>query len=263
MENKFESKERNDFQLQALRLFKRVLTGFKNDVYSILDKHLIEVNTSFKECLLNPSNANIDKVLTTIRDDIKTLLYNLEESVTKDINEVKNISGKTITDFFTGIRGELTNKLNQLEPGMIGRLFFTFSTLVHNRSPIEVSGSYSERVSEEVFCNAQDWETQIENLRENLKKELTQELQKYLEELRSKRTQLTNEPNSSSESDLGKQQDKEKKAREKNELLKLQQITRELEKKNTKLEKKLSEQEETDERQEKLAAAQVNFYTAY
>ncbi|MCA4775189.1 hypothetical protein IHO40_03675, partial [Wolbachia endosymbiont of Mansonella ozzardi] len=139
----------------------------------------------------------------------------------------------------------------------------TFSTLVHNRSSIEVSGSYSERVSEEVFCNAQDWKTQIENLRETLKKELTQELRKHLEELRSKRTQSTNEPNSSSKSDLGKQQDKEKKVREKNELLKSQQITKELEKKNTKLEKELSEQEETDERQEKLTAAQVNFYIMY
>ncbi|MDR0288647.1 MAG: hypothetical protein LBH78_01120 [Rickettsiales bacterium] len=252
MENKFESKEENNLQSQALKLFERFLTGFKNDVYGILDKHLIEANTSFKECLLNPSNANIDKVLTLIRNDIKTLLYNLEESVTKDVNEVKNISGKAITDFFTGIKGELTNKLNQLGPGVIGRLFFTFSTLVRNRSSSEVSGSHSERVSEEVSCGAQDWETQIENLRENLKKELTQELQKHLEELRNKRTQSTNEPNSSSESDLGKQQDKEKKAREKNELLKSQQRTRELEKENTKLEKELSEQEKTDERQEKI-----------
>jgi hypothetical protein len=252
MENKFESKEENDLQSQALRLFEGFLTGFKNDVCSILDKHLIEANASFKECLLNPSNANIDKVLTLIRDDIKTLLYNLEESVTKDVNEVKNISGKAITDFFTSIEGELTNKLNHLGPGVIGNLFFTFSTLVRNRSPGEVFGSYPERVSEEVSCDAQDWETQIENLRENLKKELTQELQKHLEELRNKRTQSTNEPNSSSESDLGKQQDKEKKAREKNELLKSQQRTRELEKENTKLEKELSEQKEMDEWQEKI-----------
>ncbi|MCM1001573.1 MAG: hypothetical protein KTV72_04625, partial [Wolbachia endosymbiont of Melophagus ovinus] len=245
MENKFENKEKDDLQSQALRLFERFLTGFKNDVCNILDKHLIEANASFKECLLNPSNANIDKVLTLIRDDIQALLSSLERIVTKDLNEIKNMSGKAITNFFTSARDELTKKISQLESTSIGSWFFKFS----NKG---ASNSHPKEVSEEIFYDVQDWETQIKNLREDLKKELLQELQKHLEELRNKRTQSTNEPNSSLESNLGKQQDKEKKVREKNELLKSQQRTRELEKENAKLEKELSEQEETDERQEKI-----------
>lgn len=102
---------------------------------------------------------------------------------------------------------------------------------------------------------------------EKIKKELEEELKKVKDELEELKNKQTNEPTSNEDSaippsPLEEQRDEERKAIEKNRLLKSKKRTKELEKENAKLEKELSEQEKADE-WKKLMAKQVSFSSIY
>ncbi|WCR57828.1 hypothetical protein [Wolbachia endosymbiont of Ctenocephalides felis wCfeJ] len=202
MENKFESKEENDLQSQALRLFERFLTGFKNDVCRILDKQLTEANKLFKKDLLDPSNEKIQEALNhlkEIREDIKKDLDWLHAEISKVLNDTKELTKKAnsldIKGTFSKLQSAIKtfndtmetvkNKVKSLKLGKFGIPYF--DTTQSDQNEHESGNNQAEGDNE----NSRDVDGGYNQLLErlcDLEKEI-QELKKSLEEAKNKQAQ--------------------------------------------------------------------------
>ncbi|WP_265036918.1 hypothetical protein [Wolbachia endosymbiont (group A) of Anomoia purmunda] len=256
VENKFESEEENDPISRLIKLLDKHLTDFTDKISDLFDKFLVEAKTSIDEKLLEPANDKIQETLVHlqgIREDIKKdldklHLDELHKEILAVLNDAKALAEKANSLDIKGTFSRLENaikiakdKIEQFEPSrFVG--WFRSTTQSNGNEFLDMLKKKQKEV-------------------EKIKKESEEKLKKVtdeLEELKNKQTQ-SNEPNSSLEPEgsttatpLDKQRDEEKKAIEKNRLLRSIKRTKELEKENAKLEKELPEQEKTDEWKEKI-----------
>lgn len=258
MENKFESKEENDPISRLIKLLDKHLNEFTDKISDLFDKFLVEAKTSIDEKLLEPANVNIKGTLDhlkEIREDIKKDLDWLHAEISEVLNNTKELTKKSnsldIESTFSRLKNAIKiaeDKIERFEPSrLVG--WFRSTTQSNDNEFLDMLKKKQEEVEK------------IKEEAEKIKKESEEKLKKVtdkLEELKNKQTQ-SNESNSSLESEgsttatpLDKQRDEEKKAIEKNRLLRSIKRTKELEKENAKLEKELPEQEETDKWKEKI-----------
>lgn len=258
MENKFESKEENDPISRLIKLLDKHLNEFTDKISDLFDKFLVEAKTSIDEKLLEPANVNIKGTLDhlkEIRGDIKKDLDWLHAEISEVLNNTKELTKKSNSLDIESTLSRLKNaikiaedKIERFEPSrLVG--WFRSTTQSNDNEFLDMLKKKQEEVEK------------IKEEAEKIKKESEEKLKKVtdkLEELKNKQTQ-SNESNSSLESEgsttatpLDKQRDEEKKAIEKNRLLRSIKRTKELEKENAKLEKELPEQEETDKWKEKI-----------
>ncbi|WP_341816998.1 hypothetical protein [Wolbachia endosymbiont (group A) of Agelastica alni] len=92
MENKFESKEENDPISRLERLFDKHLTDLINKICYL-----------FKNDLLGPANANIEKTLDGMKKDVATLLNKLEEIIKQNLDGVEATANEAITQCLVNI----------------------------------------------------------------------------------------------------------------------------------------------------------------
>ncbi|WP_065095280.1 MULTISPECIES: hypothetical protein [unclassified Wolbachia] len=270
MENKFESKEENDPISRLIKLLDKHLNEFTDKISDLFDKFLDEAKTSIDEKLLEPANNEIQETLVhlqgirkDIKEDLDKLhLDELHEKISAVLNEAKQLTKKanlldiegTFSRFENAIK-IAKDKIERFEPSrFVG--WFRSTTQSNDNEFLDMLKKKQEEVEK------------IKEEAEKIKKESEEKLKKVtdkLEELKNKQTQ-SNESNSSLESEgsttatpLDKQRDEEKKAIEKNRLLRSIKRTKELEKENAKLEKELPEQEETDEWKEKINGKPSDF----
>ncbi len=277
MENKFESKEENDPMSRLIKLLDKHLNEFTDKISDLFDKFLVEAKTSIDEKLLEPANDEIQETLVHlqgIREDIKKdldklHLDELHKEITIVLNDAKELVGKAnsldIEGTFSKLQSAIKtfdnaikvvkDKVESLKLGRFGIPYF--DTTQSGQNGHESGNNQTEGDSNQFLGMFKKSKEEVEKI----KKELEEKFKKVtdeLEELKNKQTQ-SNESNSSLESEdsttatpLNKQRDEEKKAIEKNRLLRSIKRTKELEKENAKLEKELPEQEKTDEWKEKI-----------
>lgn len=92
MENKFESEEENDAMSRLEKLFDKHLTDFINKICYL-----------FKNDLLGPANASIEKTLDGMKKDVETLLNKLEEIITQNLDGVEATVNKAIIQCLVNI----------------------------------------------------------------------------------------------------------------------------------------------------------------
>ncbi|MDR1139846.1 MAG: hypothetical protein LBJ80_01860 [Rickettsiales bacterium] len=198
IENKFESKEENDLQSQALRLFERFLTGFKNDVCSILNEQLTEANKLLKENVLDPSNEKIQETLNhlkEIREDIKKDLDELHKEISKILNNGKGLTEDVNSPSLADLIKEIYSKVEA----------FNVRSYIGYFAKNKESSDGSQRGNDnEFFAMIKKYKDEAEKLQNEVK-----ELKKQMEELKNKQTQ-PREPETSSLTSNGPQQDEEK-----------------------------------------------------
>ncbi|QOD37927.1 hypothetical protein [Candidatus Wolbachia massiliensis] len=229
MENKFESEEENNLQSQALKLFERFLTGFKNDVCNILNEQLAEANKLLKGNLLNPSSKKIQETLEhlkKIREDIKKDLDWLHAEISQILNNGKELAKDVGSPSVADLIKEIYSKV---------KAFNVRSYIGYFAKNEESSDSSQRGNNDEFFATIKRHKEKAEELQNEVK-----ELKKQLEELKNKQAQpkeldsgISSETSSTTSSDP--QRDVENS------------------------EKKLAEQEKTDEWKEKINSKPSEF----
>ncbi|OAB82039.1 hypothetical protein WSTR_02655 [Wolbachia endosymbiont of Laodelphax striatellus] len=258
MEKKTKDEEENDPISRLIKLLDKHLTNFTDKIVDSFDKRLDEAKDLLDSKLLKPANDEIQETLVHlqgIRGDIKKDLDKLRKEMMVILSEAKELAKRTnslkIESIFSSLENTIKiaeDKVERFEPSrLVGFFQSGEKTVSDDREFIDTL----EKQKEEA---------------EKIKNELEEELKKVkdeLAELKNKQTQ-SNEPNSSEGSitatSLEKQRDEERKAIEKNRLLKSKKRTKELEKENAKLEKELSEQEKTDKWREKINGKASEFF---
>ncbi len=139
MENKFESKEENDPISRLERLFDKHLTDLINKICYL-----------FKNDLLGPANANIEKTLDGMKKDVATLLNKLEEIIKQNLDGVEATANEAITqclvnidksvdELCKGVGKDVQNKLGEANikdlANNISRLAETFEDRMSRLNP--------------------------------------------------------------------------------------------------------------------------------
>lgn len=249
MEKKTKDEEENDSISRLIKLLDKHLTDFTDKIVDSLDKQLDEVKGLLDNKLLKPANDEIKETLVhlrRVREDIKEDLDELHKEISPILSEakglVKRASSLNIESIFSSLDNAIKiaeDKVERFEPSRLVGFFQSREGTIGNDN--------------EFFCMLKKQEEEAEKI----KKELEEELQKVKDELEELKNKQTNEPTSNEDSaihpsPLEEQRDEERKAIEKNRLLKSKKRTKELEKENAKLEKELSEQGKTEEWREKI-----------
>ncbi|MCM1001815.1 hypothetical protein [Wolbachia pipientis] len=220
IENKFESKEKDDLQSQALKLFERFLTGFKNDVCSILNEQLTEANKLLEKKLLNPSSKKIQETLDhlkKIREDIKKDLDELHKEISKILNNGKGLTEDVNSPSLADLIKAIYSKAEA----------FNVRSYIGYFTKNKESSDGSQR-DNEFFAMIKKYKDEAEKLQNEVK-----ELKKQMEELKNKQTQPS-EPETSSLTSNGPQRDEEEELDE--ELARLEKEER-MEEKREKIKK--------------------------
>ncbi|WP_264374477.1 coiled-coil domain-containing protein [Wolbachia endosymbiont (group B) of Carcina quercana] len=250
MEKKTQDEEENDSTSRLIKLLDKHLTDFTDKIVDSLDKQLDEVKGLLDNKLLKPANDEIKETLVhlrRVREDIKEDLDELHKEISPILSEakglVKRASSLNIESIFSSLDNAIKiaeDKVERFEPSRFVGFFKSGESTVSD-DPLFIDMLEKQK-------------KEAEKIRKKLEEEL-KKVKDELEELKNKQTQST-EPNSSEGSitatSLEKQRDEEKKAIEKNRLLKSKKRMKELEQENAKLEKELSEQEKMDEWRKKV-----------
>ncbi|UIP92437.1 hypothetical protein JSQ73_004520 [Wolbachia endosymbiont of Anopheles demeilloni] len=257
MEKKTKDEEENDSISRLIKLLDKHLTDFTDKIVDSLDKHLGEATDLLDNSLLKPANDEIQETLThlrRVREDIKEDLDELHKKISPILSEAKELAKKAHSLNIESIFSSLENAIKIAEDK------------VERFEPSRFVGFFQSR--EEIISNDNDFFCMLkkqEEEAEKIKKELEEELKKVKDELEELKNKQTNEPTSNEDSaippsPLEEQRDEERKAIEKNRLLKSKKRTKKLEKENAKLEKELSEQEKADEWKKKINGKASEFF---
>ncbi|BET30001.1 MAG: hypothetical protein ABS251_03015 [Wolbachia endosymbiont of Ephestia elutella] len=256
IEKKTKDEEENDSISRLIKLLDKHLTDFTDKIVASFDKQLDEVKDLLDNSLLKPANDEIQETLVHlqgIRGDIKKDLDKLRKEMTVILSEAKGLAKRTNSLNIESIFSSLENTIKIAEDK------------VERFEPSRFVGFFQSR--EEIISNDNDFFCMLKKQEEaeKIKKELEEELKKVKDELEELKNKQTNEPTSNEDSaippsPLEEQRDEERKAIEKNRLLKSKKRTKELEKENAKLEKELSEQEKTDKWREKINGKASEFF---
>lgn len=257
IEKKTKDEEENDSISRLIKLLDKHLTDFTDKIVASFDKQLDEVKDLLDNSLLKPANDEIQETLVHlqgIRGDIKKDLDKLRKEMMVILSEAKGLAKRTNSLNIESIFSSLENTIKIAEDK------------VERFEPSRFVGFFQSR--EEIISNDNDFFCMLkkqEEEAEKIKKELEEELKKVKDELEELKNKQTNEPTSNEDSaippsPLEEQRDEERKAIEKNRLLKSKKRTKELEKENAKLEKELSEQEKTDKWREKINGKASEFF---
>ncbi|MFV0948858.1 hypothetical protein [Wolbachia endosymbiont of Nasonia giraulti] len=258
IEKKTKDEEENDSISRLIKLLDKHLTDFTDKIVASFDKQLDEVKDLLDNSLLKPANDEIQETLVHlqgIRGDIKKDLDKLRKEMMVILSEAKGLAKRTNSLNIESIFSSLENTIKIAEDK------------VERFEPSRFVGFFQSR--EEIISNDNDFfcmlKKQEEEEAEKIKKELEEELKKVKDELEELKNKQTNEPTSNEDSaippsPLEEQRDEERKAIEKNRLLKSKKRTKELEKENAKLEKELSEQEKADEWKKKINGKASEFF---
>ncbi|WP_343289465.1 hypothetical protein [Wolbachia endosymbiont of Encarsia formosa] len=257
IEKKTKDEEENDSISRLIKLLDKHLTDFTDKIVASFDKQLDEVKDLLDNSLLKPANDEIQETLVHlqgIRGDIKKDLDKLRKEMMVILSEAKGLAKRTNSLNIESIFSSLENTIKIAEDK------------VERFEPSRFVGFFQSR--EEIISNDNDFFCMLkkqEEEAEKIKKELEEELKKVKDELQELKNKQTNEPTSNEDSaippsPLEEQRDEERKAIEKNRLLKSKKRTKELEKENAKLEKELSEQEKTDKWREKINGKASEFF---
>lgn len=257
MEKKTKDEEENDPISRLIKLLDKHLTNFTDKIVDSFDKRLGEAKDLLDSKLLKPANDEIQETLVHlqgIRGDIKKDLDKLRKEMMVILSEAKELAKRTnslkIESIFSSLENTIKiaeDKVERFEPSRLVGFFQSGErTISDDREFIDTL----EKQKEEA---------------EKIKNELEEELKKVKDELAELKNKQTNEPTSNEDSaippsPLEEQRDEERKAIEKNRLLKSKKRTKELEKENAKLEKELSEQEKTDKWREKINGKASEFF---
>lgn len=257
MEKKKKDEEENDPISRLIKLLDKHLTNFTDKIVDSFDKRLDEAKDLLDSKLLKPANDEIQETLVHlqgIRGDIKKDLDKLRKEMMVILSEAKELAKRTnslkIESIFSSLENTIKiaeDKVERFEPSRLVGFFQSGErTISDDREFIDTL----EKQKEEA---------------EKIKNELEEELKKVKDELEELKNKQTNEPTSNEDSaippsPLEEQQDEERKAIEKNRLLKSKKRTKELEKENAKLEKELSEQEKADEWKKKVNGKASEFF---
>lgn len=256
MEKKTKDEEENDSISRLIKLLDKHLTDFTDKIVASFDKQLDEVKDLLDNSLLKPANDEIQETLVHlqgIRGDIKKDLDKLRKEMMVILSEAKGLAKRTnslnIESIFSSLENTIKiaeDKVKRFEPSRFIGFFQSGEEIISNDN--------------DFFCMLKKQEEA-----EKIKKELEEELKKVKDELEELKNKQTNEPTSNEDSaippsSLEEQRDEERKAIEKNRLLKSKKRTKELEKENAKLEKELSEQEKTDKWREKINGKASKFF---
>ncbi|WP_353280387.1 hypothetical protein [Wolbachia endosymbiont (group B) of Silvanus unidentatus] len=256
IEKKTKDEEENDSISRLIKLLDKHLTDFTDKIVASFDKQLDEVKDLLDNSLLKPANDEIQETLVHlqgIRGDIKKDLDKLRKEMMVILSEAKGLAKRTNSLNIESIFSSLENTIKIAEDK------------VERFEPSRFVGFFQSR--EEIISNDNDFFCMLKKQEEaeKIKKELEEELKKVKDELEELKNKQTNEPTSNEDSaippsPLEEQRDEERKAIEKNRLLKSKKRTKELEKENAKLEKELSEQEKTDKWREKINGKASEFF---
>ncbi|WP_250296447.1 hypothetical protein [Wolbachia endosymbiont of Oedothorax gibbosus] len=177
MENKFESKEENDPISRLERLFDKHLTDLINKICYL-----------FKNDLLGPANANIEKTLDGMKKDVATLLNKLEEIIKQNLDGVEataneaiiqclfnidksvdelckgvgkdvqkkldKISIKDLVDNISRLAETLEDRISRLEPG--GRMGLAGAAFADKRLPNAPRESRSDQSSQGEWASSNE-----------------------------------------------------------------------------------------------------------
>ncbi|MHC3897543.1 UNVERIFIED_CONTAM: hypothetical protein LBW93_01225 [Wolbachia endosymbiont of Nasonia longicornis] len=256
IEKKTKDEEENDSISRLIKLLDKHLTDFTDKIVASFDKQLDEVKDLLDNSLLKPANDEIQETLVHlqgIRGDIKKDLDKLRKEMMVILSEAKGLAKRTNSLNIESIFSSLENTIKIAEDK------------VERFEPSRFVGFFQSR--EEIISNDNDFFCMLKKQEEaeKIKKELEEELKKVKDELEELKNKQTNEPTSNEDSaippsPLEEQRDEERKAIEKNRLLKSKKRTKELEKENAKLEKELSEQEKADEWKKKINGKASEFF---
>ncbi|MCA7009989.1 coiled-coil domain-containing protein [Wolbachia endosymbiont of Tribolium confusum] len=257
MEKKTKDEEENDSISRLIKLLDKHLTDFTDKIVDSLNKHLDEAEGLLDNSLLKPANNEIQETLVhlrRIREDIKKDLDELHKEISPILSEAKGLTRRANSLNIESILSSLENAIKIAEDK------------IERFEPSRFVGFFQPR--ERTISDDPEFIDILEKQKEEtekIKNELEEELKKVKDELEELKNKQTNEPTSNEDSaippsPLEEQQDEERKAIEKNRLLKSKKRTKELEKENAKLEKELSEQEKADEWKKKVNGKASEFF---